>query len=64
MMAKTADRAMLSRLVDAYDRTEEEGRQQEFRIVRGQCTMREGIRTEVITVSAIENVDEELGASS
>jgi len=35
MMAKTPDRTMLSRLVDAYDRIEEEGRQQEFRIVRG-----------------------------
>ncbi len=33
------------------------GREQEIRIVRGQWTLREGIRTEVITVSAIENED-------
>ena len=33
------------------------GREREIRIVRGQWTLREGIRTEVITVSAIENED-------
>jgi hypothetical protein len=33
------------------------GRENEIRIVRGQWTLREGISTEVVTVSAIENED-------
>jgi hypothetical protein len=33
------------------------GRENEIRIVRGQWTLREGIRTEVVSVSAIENED-------
>ena len=33
------------------------GREQEFRIDRSRWTLREGIRTEVITVSAIETED-------
>jgi hypothetical protein len=33
------------------------GREKEIRIVRGQWTVGEGIRTEVVTVSAVENED-------
>jgi hypothetical protein len=33
------------------------GREHEFRIARGRWTLREGIRTEVVTVSVIENED-------
>lgn len=33
------------------------GRENEIRIIRGQWTLREGIRTDVITVSAIETED-------
>jgi len=33
------------------------GREKEIRIVRSRWTLREGIRTEVVTVSAIENDD-------
>jgi hypothetical protein len=33
------------------------GREKEIRIVRGQWTLLEGIRTDVVTVSAIENED-------
>ena len=33
------------------------GRENEIRIVRGRWTLREGIRTEVVTVSAVENED-------
>jgi hypothetical protein len=33
------------------------GREREIRIVRGQWTLREGIKTEVVSVSAIENED-------
>jgi hypothetical protein len=33
------------------------GREKEIRIDRGQWTLREGIRTEVITVSAVESED-------
>lgn len=31
------------------------GKEKEFRIVRGQWTLREGIRTDVVAVSAIKN---------
>jgi hypothetical protein len=33
------------------------GREKQIRIVRGQWTVGEGIRTEVVTVSAVENED-------
>jgi hypothetical protein len=33
------------------------GREKEIRIVRGQWTLREGIRTDVVTVSVVENED-------